>query len=86
MAASLQPGQRKLPSTEELALMARLVADLKTEQQDPTNPFTPSPLSVLGLLPQGLMHRTGQSRRSECSNCAINYQANEYECKQLLTY
>ena len=29
MAASLQPGVRKLPSSEELALMARLVAELK---------------------------------------------------------
>jgi Matrixin len=53
MAASLQPGVRKLPSNEELALMRQLVAQLKAEQgaaltsalsqgergQDPLNPF-----------------------------------------------
>jgi Matrixin len=32
MAASLQPGVRKLPSSEELALMSQLVAQLKAEQ------------------------------------------------------
>jgi Matrixin len=53
MAASLQPGVRKLPSSEELALMGQLVAQLKAEQgaaltpalsqgergQEPLNPF-----------------------------------------------
>jgi Matrixin len=80
MAASLQPGVRKLPSSEELALMARLVAELKgadgealtlalsqgewgqvqgETKQDPANPFEPSPLSALGLLPLGFMRRNG---------------------------
>jgi hypothetical protein len=53
MAASLQPGVRKLPSSDELALMSQLVAQLKAEQgaaltpalsqgergQSPLNPF-----------------------------------------------
>ena len=53
MAASLQPGVRKLPSSEELALMGQLVAQMKAEQgaaltpalsqgergQGPLNPF-----------------------------------------------
>ena len=76
MAASLQPGVRKLPSAAELTLMSQLVADLKnaggealtlalsqreTEQvqgeRGQDNPFSPSPLSALGLLPFGLMRR-----------------------------
>ena len=68
MAASLQPGVRKLPSAEELALMARLVAELKDDEGGDT--LTPalsqgergqdnpsSPLSALGLLPMGFMRR-----------------------------
>ena len=78
MAASLQPGQRKLPSTEELALMARLVADLKTEQYDPTNPFTPSPLSVLGLLPLGLMRRTGAGTAAGMSTSTTQTSHTDY--------
>ena len=69
MAASLQPGVRKLPSNEELALMARLVAELKGAdgealtlalsqgERGQDNPFAPSPLSALGLLPLGFMRR-----------------------------
>ena len=71
MAASLQPGVRKLPSAAELTLMSQLVAELKgaagdalpptlsqwETEQDPSNPFAPSPLSALGLLPFGLMRR-----------------------------
>ena len=57
MAASLQPGVRKLPSSEELALMSQLVAQLKAEQ-NPTTPQDPgAPLSLLGLLPLGLVRR-----------------------------
>ncbi|MBR7784602.1 matrixin family metalloprotease, partial [Undibacterium luofuense] len=36
MAASLQPGERRLPSPDELSLMARLVAALKQTPSDPT--------------------------------------------------
>ncbi|MBC3936228.1 cadherin-like domain-containing protein [Undibacterium sp. CY7W] len=36
MAASLQPGERRLPSPDELSLMARLVAALKQTSADPT--------------------------------------------------
>jgi len=51
MAASLQPGQRRLPSTEELSLMARLVAALKGGTDDPSDPMNPNlPLSSLGLM------------------------------------
>jgi len=51
MAASLQPGQRRLPSTEELSLMSRLVAALKGGTDDPNDPMNPNlPLSSLGLM------------------------------------
>ncbi len=56
MAASLQPGERRLPSAEELGLMARLVAAIKSEsndQSDPSSPTTPDqpglPLASIGL-------------------------------------
>ena len=69
MAASLQPGVRKLPSAAELTLMSQLVAELKNAggealtlalsqgEREQDNPFAPSPLSALGLLPFGLMRR-----------------------------
>ena len=69
MAASLQPGVRKLPSAAELTLMSQLVAELKGAngealtlalsqgEREQDNPFAPSPLSALGLLPFGLMRR-----------------------------
>jgi len=52
MAASLQPGQRRLPSTEELSLMGRLVAALKGgTDADPNSPMNPNlPISSLGLM------------------------------------
>nr|WP_315483141.1 matrixin family metalloprotease [uncultured Undibacterium sp.] len=51
MAASLQPGQRRLPSTEELSLMSRLVAALKGGTDDPSDPMNPNlPHSSLGLM------------------------------------
>jgi hypothetical protein len=51
MAASWQPGQRRLPSTEELSLMSRLVAALKVGTDDPNDPMNPNlPLSSLGLM------------------------------------
>ena len=75
MAASLQPGVRKLPTAAELTLMARLVAELKGAdgealtlalsqgergQDNPSSPLpSPSPLSALGLLPLGFMRRNG---------------------------
>ena len=75
MAASLQPGVRKLPSAAELTLMSQLVAELKNAggealtlalsqgergQDNPSSPLpSPSPLSALGLLPFGLMRRNG---------------------------
>ena len=75
MAASLQPGVRKLPSAAELTLMSQLVAELKNadgealtlalsqgerEQDNPSSPLpSPSPLSALGLLPFGFMRRNG---------------------------
>ena len=69
MAASLQPGVRKLPSAAELTWMSQLVAELKgadgealtlalsQREREQDNPFAPSPLSALGLLPLGFMRR-----------------------------
>jgi Matrixin len=71
MAASLQSGVRKLPSAAELTLMSQLVAELKNAdgealtlalsqgERGQDNPFAPSPLSALGLLPLGFMRRNG---------------------------
>jgi VCBS repeat-containing protein len=64
MAATLQPGQRRLPSAEELQLMSELVAQLKggtsTGDQSPTNPAVPSlPLGAL------LLGRLALGRRPE---------------------
>jgi VCBS repeat-containing protein len=59
MAASLQPGQRKLPSAQELGLMAQLVAQLKGEAtsapvdpdpQSPDAPTLPIGIALAGLL------------------------------------
>lgn len=61
MAASLQPGERRLPSSDELSLMARLVAALKQTPGDPNNPSDPGtpglPMSSLGLLALGRLRR-----------------------------
>jgi hypothetical protein len=64
MAATLQPGQRRLPSAEELQLMSQLVAELKagtsTGDPSPTNPAVPSlPLGAL------LLGRLALGRRPE---------------------
>lgn len=57
MAASLQPGERRLPSADELGLMARLVAALKPNS-DPTSPDQPgAPLASLGLLALARLRR-----------------------------
>jgi hypothetical protein len=75
MAASLQPGMRKLPSADELSLMSQLIAQLRQQQEalsptlsqgegepDPFNPFGPgAPLSLLGLLPIGFIRRNAAS-------------------------
>jgi len=61
MAASLQPGERRLLSSDELSLMARLVAALKQTPGDPNNPSDPGtpglPMSSLGLLALGRLRR-----------------------------
>ena len=63
MATTLQPGERRLPSSEELALMSQLVAQLKADSAstptDPAAPFSPTsplpgmPLAGLGLFALG---------------------------------
>ena len=70
MAATLAPGVRRLPSSEELALMAQLVGEIKLAQGGqggngapnpslPTDPTLPSlPLSALGLALIGRLRRT----------------------------
>jgi hypothetical protein len=44
MAATLKPGERRLPSAEELQLMSELVAQLKAGHSGDQAPTTPSPL------------------------------------------
>ncbi len=63
MATTLQPGERRMPSAEELALMSQLVAQLKADSNSaPTDPAAPSsptsplpgmPLAGLGLFALG---------------------------------
>ncbi|MHB8166023.1 MAG: dockerin type I domain-containing protein, partial [Sulfuricella sp.] len=61
MAATLQPGVRRLPSSEELALMAQLVGEIKTSQDStPNTPINPSlPIgTTLSALLLGRLRRT----------------------------
>ena len=53
MAETLQPGQCKLPSAQELTLMAQLVAQPKGESLagDPANPANPGAPSCPQALP-----------------------------------
>jgi hypothetical protein len=67
MATTLQPGERRLPSSEELALMSQLVAQLKAQStatdasasntpgtpSSPTAPLPGIPFAGLGLLALG---------------------------------
>lgn len=62
MAATLQPGQRRMPSADELTLMSQLVAQLKAStaladgsapnsaSSDPSSPTLPNPSLPLGAL------------------------------------
>ena len=61
MAATLQPGVRRLPSSDELALMAKLVGEIKTAQDNtPNTPINPSlPIgTALSALLVGRLRRT----------------------------
>ncbi|MHB8166398.1 MAG: Ig-like domain-containing protein, partial [Sulfuricella sp.] len=61
MAATLQPGVRHLPSSEELALMTQLVGEIKTGQNNaPNTPINPSlPIgTTLSALLLGRLRRT----------------------------
>jgi hypothetical protein len=64
MAASLQPGERRLPSADELSLMSRLIAQISgstgsTNNNDPQDPTLPNnPLPLLGLLPMAFLRRS----------------------------
>ena len=63
MATTLQPGERRLPSSEELQLMSQLVAQLKADSSaapsdtdapsSPTSPLPGMPLAGLGLFALG---------------------------------
>lgn len=65
MGAVLQPGERRLPSQAELALMTKLVAQLKGDSAAPNTPVpgTPNPLPLgggaLALVLAGRLRRTG---------------------------
>jgi hypothetical protein len=79
MAATLQPGERRLPTADELALMSRLVAELKADATadgnspdappsptSPSDPFLPtSQRSATGtrLARRGSSAAAGNSRR-----------------------
>jgi predicted chitinase len=59
MASTLQPGQRRLPSSQELALMSQLVAQIKADMQTadaggtntPTSDSAVTPFSALSSIP-----------------------------------
>ncbi|MCX7149090.1 MAG: matrixin family metalloprotease, partial [Rhodocyclales bacterium] len=53
MATTLQPGVRRLPSTEELALMAQLVGEIKGDMVDASSNTPDTPQSPLPSLPLG---------------------------------
>jgi hypothetical protein len=70
MAATLQAGERRLPSADELTLMSQLVAQLKASTAladgstptDPTSPTVPNPSLPLGAL---LIGRLALGRKPE---------------------
>ena len=70
MAATLLPGQRRMPSADELTLMSQLVAQLKASTAladgstptDPTSPTLPNPSLPLGAL---LIGRLALGRKPE---------------------
>ncbi|WP_168921806.1 tandem-95 repeat protein [Polaromonas vacuolata] len=72
MATTLQPGERRLPSSQELNLMAQLVAQLKTPDtgNNPQTPKDPSvPKSPFGPLGAGLgFMAVGRLRRSSADS------------------
>ena len=76
MAATLQPGQRRLPSSEELSLMSQLLAQLKAsaglaDGSEPT-PTLPNPSAPLGAV---LIGRLALGRRPEDEALASSSQA-----------
>jgi hypothetical protein len=62
MAATLQPGERRLPSADELQLMSQLVAELKGTSTGDQPPTVPNPSVPLGAL---LLGRLTLGRRPE---------------------
>lgn len=81
MAATLAPGVRRLPSSDELALMAQLVAETRLSQDgaptspDPTQPTDPSlPLGALGFALLGRLRRTDFGTLAAESSATPHYQ------------
>ncbi len=74
MAATLQPGQRRLPSSEELSLMSQLLAQLKASAglADGSEPTPPNPSAPLGAV---LIGRLALGRRPEDDALASSSQA-----------
>ncbi len=68
MAATLKPGERRLPSAEELQLMSELVAQLKAGDSGSQAPTTPSPLVPSVPLGALLLGRLALGRRPEDAN------------------
>jgi len=62
MAATLQPGERRLPSADELQLMSQLVAEIKGNSSGDQSPALPNPSVPLGAL---LLGRLTLGRRPE---------------------
>ncbi len=61
MAASLQPGERRLPNADEMALMARLVGELRTAESGQEQPGQPSaPAQPDPVMPTGNRSAGGQ--------------------------
>ncbi|WP_374326246.1 tandem-95 repeat protein [Azonexus sp.] len=82
MAATLQPGVRRMPSSDELALMAKLVAEAKGSYDTPlpTDPITPDQPGA--PLPSRSNVRTTRARISRYGTTILNADGSESQSSQ----